>query len=313
MIQDIAPHRLDNHFRPGQNPEKEDTVFHFSGEKVLCRVEEDGIHFPHFGELTKENGHPSGKSPRSVLSLSAASPGREAIPYLFDLDGTHYFLSLREAVPIPDGFGYTAIRSLRRRRAPQRHLIFAAVTARHLNDWYRSARFCGRCGQRMVHSETERAMVCPACGRVFYPRINPAVIIGVTNGDQLLLTKYAGRDVPYYALVAGFTEIGESFEETVRREVREETGLEITNIRYYKSQPWGFAADILAGYYCDVVGDPTIHMDPGELKEALWVPRTQITGQPDDFSLTNEMLLAFAADQTTSRPDNLLKDTCSAR
>ena len=126
-----------------------------------------------------------------------------------------------------------------------------------------------------------------------YPRINPAVIVGVTDGDRLLLTKYRGRAYKKYALVAGFTEIGESFEQTVAREVMEETGLKVKNIRYYKSQPWGFADNILAGYFCEVDGDPTIRMDQEELSVAEWFQRDAIPVEPEDLSLTNEMIIHF--------------------
>ena len=136
-------------------------------------------------------------------------------------------------------------------------------------------------------------MVCPSCGRIIYPRIQPAVIVGVTNGDSLLCTKYNRPGASFYALVAGFTEIGETAEETVMREVMEEAGLRVKNIRYYKSQPWGIADDLLMGFYCDVDGDDTIRMDRTELKEALWVPRKEIVGQTTDFSLTNEMMVRF--------------------
>ena len=136
-------------------------------------------------------------------------------------------------------------------------------------------------------------MKCKDCGRVIYPRINPAVIVGVTNGDEILMTKYRGRDIPYFALVAGFTEIGETLEQTVAREVMEEAGLRVKNIRYYKSQPWAIVDDLLAGFYCDVDGATEIHMDATELKEAVWVRREDVVGQPNDFSLTNEMMLVF--------------------
>ena len=126
-----------------------------------------------------------------------------------------------------------------------------------------------------------------------YPRINPAVIVGVTDGDRLLLTKYRGRAYKKYALVAGFTEIGESFEQTVAREVMEETGLKVKDIRYYKSQPWGFADNILAGYFCEVDGDPTIQMDQEELSVAEWFQRDEIPVEPEDLSLTNEMIIHF--------------------
>ena len=135
-------------------------------------------------------------------------------------------------------------------------------------------------------------MKCPGCGNMIFPRINPAVIVGVMNGDKLLLTKYR-QGYGHNALVAGFTEIGETLEETVAREVMEETGVKVKNIRYYKSQPWGMAQDILVGYYCDVDGDSTIRMDEGELKYAEWVQREEIELQPNNLSLTNEMMRMF--------------------
>ncbi|EEP28764.1 hydrolase, NUDIX family [Shuttleworthella satelles DSM 14600] len=145
----------------------------------------------------------------------------------------------------------------------------------------------------MEMGSREREMICPNCGNPVYPKIMPAVIVAVTNGDRILMTKYRNRGIGYYALVAGFVEIGETFEDTVRREVMEETGLTVKNIRYYKSQPWGIADDLLAGFYCDLDGDDAIRMDEEELSEAAWFERGQIEGQPDHLSLTNEMMLTF--------------------
>ena len=153
-------------------------------------------------------------------------------------------------------------------------------------------RDCGRCGGELTNDTKERARFCPACGNKIYPRINPAVIVRVRNGDRLLLTRYrAGYG--HNALIAGFTEIGETLEETVQREVMEEAGLKVKNITYYKSQPWGIAADVLMGFYCDVDGDDTIHRDDSELKYAAWVERKDIVLQPDSLSLTNEMMAVF--------------------
>ena len=117
------------------------------------------------------------------------------------------------------------------------------------------------------------------------------------NGDRLLVTQYS-TGYQHFALVAGFTEIGETLEETVAREVMEETGLRVKNIRYYKSQPWGIADDLLAGFFCDVAGDDRIMMDPGELKLAEWRTREEIVLQPDHYSLTNEMMLIFKEGRT---------------
>ena len=98
--------------------------------------------------------------------------------------------------------------------------MLAAITGFHLDGWYDKNHFCGRCANRLVEDDVERMLRCPVCGNMVYPRINPAVIVGVTNGDKLLLTKYNGREYKKYALVAGFNEIGESLEETVRREAK---------------------------------------------------------------------------------------------
>ena len=116
--------------------------------------------------------------------------------------------------------------------------------------------------------------------------------MGVINGEKILLTKYR-KGYKHFALIAGFTEFGESLEECVRREVFEETGLTVKNIRYYKSQPWGIVQDLLVGFYCDVDGDPEIKMDSSELKLAGWYSRDEIILQPDEMSLTGEMMRKF--------------------
>ena len=108
---------------------------------------------------------------------------------------------------------------------------------------------------------------CPSCKNTVFPKIALAVIVGVTNGDKILMTKYADREYKRYALVAGFTEIGETAEETVCREVMEEVGLHVKNIHYYKSQPWGVDGNVLMGFYCDLDGDDTIHLDTTRLRK----------------------------------------------
>lgn len=271
MIQDILPYRLNNQFDPQAVPDEKDTLLCIEGTKILVATDEKTgeIRFPAVGELT------GGSTP----------------VYLFSVSGERFFL-LRGTEKIPDGFAYAEIMALRRMGARPKYRIFAALTGKHLADWYRDTQFCGRCGQKMRHSERERAMVCPDCRNTVYPRIMPAVIVGVKNANKLLLTKYR-VGYGHNALIAGFTEIGETAEETVAREVMEEAGIRVKNIRYYKSQPWGIANDLLVGFYCDVDGDTEIHMDSQELKYAQWVEREEIELQPDDFSLTNEMMGRF--------------------
>lgn len=135
-------------------------------------------------------------------------------------------------------------------------------------------------------------MRCLSCGQTEYPKICPAVIVAVTKGDQLLLTKYAGRSFRRYALIAGFTEIGETVEETVQREVMEEVGLKVKNIRYYKSQPWSFSGTLLMGFFADLDGDDHIHLDENELSVAEWHSREEVP-EDDGISLTREMMQVF--------------------
>ena len=264
MIQDIAPHILYNQFDPAARAGEDDWVLCFRDQALLL-------------------------SSRGLPRVSELGEGEYT--YLFTVDEERYFL--RDVLQsLPEGFSYRQVRELRREQALPKHQIFAVLTGKHLADWYRDTRFCGRCGERMAHSRTERAQKCPACGYTAYPRIMPAVIVGVKNGDRLLITRYR-TGFAHNALIAGFTEIGETAEQTVAREVMEEAGVRVKNIRYYKSQPWGIANDLLLGFFCELEGDETVRMDENELKYAQWVPREEIELQPDDFSLTNEMMTRF--------------------
>ena len=270
MIQDIAPHVFNNHFE-NKKPKEDSFVLVVRNGQILCRYDDDSkdLFFPCYGEFSD-----IGKA-----------------VYLFSIDEDDYFM-LENVSEIPEGYAFYAINSFLRERVRSNYKSLAAFTAMHLEKWYRDNRYCGRCGHKTEYDNKERALKCPECGNVIYPRINPAVIVGVRNGDKLLLTRYA-RGYGHNALVAGFTEIGETVEETVKREVMEETGLKVTNITYYKSQPWGIAQDILMGFYCDVDGDDSIRMDPAELKYAEWVKREDVVLQPSDYSLTNEMMKMF--------------------
>lgn len=180
------------------------------------------------------------------------------------------------------------------RLARPRPLAFAGALGCQLARWYAARRFCGRCATPLERDAQERMLRCPACGLTEYPKLSPAVIVGVKDGDRLLLTKYANRSYRNYALIAGFAELGESVEQTVQREVAEEVGLKVRNITYYKSQPWPFSDTLLFGFFADLNGDPAIRMDDGELATAFWMPRDKIRVTNHNLSLTNEMMYQFA-------------------
>jgi NAD+ diphosphatase len=276
MIQDIFPHKMHNEFHTDVVPKENDIVFCFEKARLWMKRESDD----------------------GFLKVSDLPDGQQRLTYLFSIDAQAFFLWMppepvqEHAVALCEDGCFVDIRELREKNCLSGKMAFAVYTAKHLADWYRDNRFCGRCGQRMEHSKTERAMSCHCCGYTSYPRIMPAVIVGVVNGDELLITKYR-TGFRHNALIAGFTEIGETLEETVQREVMEEAGIRVKNIRYYKSQPWGIANDILVGFYCEADGGATIHMDENELSYAEWTRREDIVLQPDDYSLTNEMMSKF--------------------
>ena len=236
---------------------------------------------------------------------------RQTFVYLLSVDDTRYFLARKsgellkgqyigemadsdihkEYDTVIDGFDFVGVNSFR--KAEPKAQAFAAITAFHIYGWYRDNHFCGRCGKPTIHDDRERMLKCPSCGNMIYPKICPAVIVAVTDHDRILLTKYAGRTYRNYALIAGFNEAGETLEQTVKREVMEETGLKVKNIRYYKSQPWGFSGSLLFGLFAEAEGDLTIYRQEDELAEAMWVPAEEIVLDIEEISLTREMMQVF--------------------
>lgn len=283
MIQDIAPHHYDNAYRPVP-PQPEDYILYFNGNEALLKMKDGVIDFPRFRDL--ETAAPSPSDPIS------SSPLYTDAVYLFQIDEQRFYLIHDlNTEDLPD-FSMAGTQTFR--NAEPQYLAFAGITAHQLYQWYGIRRYCGRCGSPMRHDTRERMMYCETCHNAEYPKLSPAVIIGLTHKNRLLLSKYAGRSYAKYALLAGFVEIGETIEETVKREVMEEVGLPVKNIRYYKSQPWSFSSSVLMGFYCDLDGDDeTITLDENELALAQWFQRDEIPVKPSRDSLTNEMIMTF--------------------
>ena len=308
MIQDIFPLQLENQYR-SKEPGEGSRLMIFYHNEILVKRE---------GELDF--------LPYEALQAWCEKYGRSLpkMVYLFSVDERDYFLTElpEELLPCCTGEGaaasvsaeatgsvttnatgdwknewdYEFVRMFAVRPRKPKEQVFAAATAWHLYVWYRDNCFCGRCGSRLEHSDKLRMLTCPDCDNRVFPKIAPAVIVGVTNGEYILMTKYANREYKRYALIAGFTEIGETAEETVAREVMEEVGLSVKNIRYYKSQPWGFDSNLLLGYFCeldDPEGLSSIKMDEEELAEAEWVHYSDVPDDPEGLSLTREMMTVF--------------------
>lgn len=276
MIQDIFPMHLSNEYHK-KVPQADSFLMIFKDNRILAKNDGQVCYLTY-----KE------------LSEICRWMGKE-IPvcvYLFSIGEDDYFLTdPGEEIEVP-GFVYYKMFETRTMQPKER--VLAAATAWHLYVWYRDNVYCGRCGHKLVHSEKLRMLSCPDCNNMVFPKIAPAVIVGVTNGRKILMTKYANREYKRYALIAGFTEIGETAEETVAREVKEEVGLSVKNIRYYKSQPWGFDSNLLLGYFCELddEGD-AMRLDEEELACAEWVDFEDVPDDPEGLSLTREMMLCF--------------------
>lgn len=279
MLQDLSFGKLENEFRD-TSPKNEDVVLCFQeGSVLLKRNPDDSLELPTYAAVCQWNS-------------GWTCWNGECCRYIFRMQEVNYFLWMGQAGDCPEpAFHYESTRKLR--QMISKEVCFAVMTAWHLYVWYRNNQFCGRCGTPTIHDGKERMLRCPACGNMIFPKISPAVIIAVTHGDRLLLSKYAGRSYTRYALLAGYTEIGETLEQTVQREAMEEVGLRVKNIRYYKSQPWGVDGNVLMGFFCDLDGEDTIHLDRTELAMAQWFPRDALPAQDDGISLTREMIRVF--------------------
>lgn len=275
MLQDIEPYQFNNEFRE-KEPRKDDYLLIFKGEEVLLETSSDALRIPTIGNLCQ------------VKDLI----------YLFSISECAVYCSL-SSVNETTKMQYKSVQSLRDLMTSW--MVFTISTAQHLVKWYDSNRFCGKCGKQMTHSKKERALCCESCDITKYPNISPAVIVGIIDKDKLLMTRYADRPYKKLSLVAGFMEIGETLETTIQREVMEEVGLRVKNIRYFKSQPWAFSQSILVGFFADLDGSPEINLDSQELSEAVWLKREEIPVPESMLSLTSEMVEAFRNNTHTEK------------
>ena len=174
-----------------------------------------------------------------------------------------------------------------------------AGRAVQLVEWARTHRFCGRCGEPTVAQEHERAMRCPSCGLLAFPRLAPAMITLVTRGEgadeEALLARGVQFRAPMYSCLAGFVEPGESLEQAVVREVREEVGVEVGDVRYWGSQPWPFPHSLMIGFTARWTAGE-IEIDPSEILDAQWYRRDALPPIPPGISIARKLIDAWLAE-----------------
>lgn len=274
MIHEIAPHVFNNEFKIA-DPKPTDFIIRYDGAKTLLKKVDGGYAIPRVGEL---------------LALEKKSLADFEGHYLFSIDDTAFFLddsitakSADTASSIPAGYEYMGNRTFRTMNPVER---LGGATATHIAHWESLNKFCGRCGNVTIRGDKERSIICPKCGNIVYPRISPVVIVAVRNGDKLLMAHNIDNPNPRLFLISGFVEVGESLEQAVHREVMEEAGLRVKNVRYFSSQPWPFSDSLIAGFTAELDGDDTIRMQASELSEALWVNREDIPEYETDVSIS---------------------------
>lgn len=216
---------------------------------------------------------------------------------LGNIQETIYFCG-EVAKDIPRGDDIVAVSLRKAFEVLQPYEYGLAVRAVSIINWDRNHQFCGRCGNQTQHMPGHYERSCPICGLSFYPRISPSIIVLIHKNDQLLMARSPHFTPGAYGLIAGFVEIGESLEETIHREVKEEVNIEIKNLRYIASQPWPFPDSLMMGFTAEYAAGE-IKIDGHEIEAAGWYRYDQLPGRPSTkLSLASRLIDQFIAEQS---------------
>ena len=243
------------------------------------------IHFQQGQILLKDNEFPTWEQispflPRDFEPFELAHAGEQTI-----FSSHPYAAFTFEA---NDRFHYEKIDIFRSMPPLTASLLTSSL---HLWRWYENNRYCGRCSSHLTPDSHDRALRCPQCGHLLFPTISPAVIVAITCGNRILLA----RNIRYqhYALIAGYVEVGETLEHALRREVLEEVGLQIHNIRYLGDQPWGSSGSQMFAFHAEADDNAPIILQENELADARWFEREDVPLIPHKVSIAYDMMQRF--------------------
>ncbi len=215
------------------------------------------------------------------------------IQFLGMLHGEPAYAAEIAAPNTPEGMIWQGLRSLFGRF--DEVLVGVASRASQIIEWDRTHQYCGRCGSPTVLRSDERARTCPSCRLSVYPRINPAIMVLITNGRQVLLARRPSAPNNRFSAFAGFVEAGESLEQTVARETHEEVGVAVKNIRYFGSQSWPFPNSLMIAFTAEYAGGE-IRPDGVEIEEARWFDPAELPNVPDRISISRWLIDSVCAD-----------------
>ena len=276
MIQDIFPHTFNNHYFPNQHLEDNDFVLHYKNKALLLKSVAGHFEIPRKKDFPELNA-------------------KTNTTFLFKLDEISCFMIWDEVEVMNPAFSFQEIATYRSMRPPE--VAWICVVGFQLFEWYTLNKYCGKCGNKFHHKSDERALLCPTCGNVLYPKISPAVIVAIICKDKILLAANSSIPGRRFSLIAGFVDAGETIESTVIREVREEVGLEVKNIRYYASQPWSLSSSLMLGFVAEADDRVPLKVDTNELLEAAWYKRGELPNHSLSLSIAGEMIEKFERDE----------------
>lgn len=198
--------------------------------------------------------------------------------YVVELDETiddQYLVSLRSQMPQLSDVEYQL-----------------ASRSMQLITWYKQHQFCGQCGRKTSSHRGELALTCDPCSLVFYPRISPCIMVLISRGDQCLLAHHTRQSGDLYSTLAGFVEAGETLEHAVHREVLEEVGIKIKNLRYFSSQSWPYPHQLMVGYFAEYESGE-IQTDDIEIEDAQWFSEENLPTIPPEVTLSGQLIREF--------------------
>lgn len=272
MIHEISPHRFSNQYISQPQTGSEDYILHYKDNSILLMGNGDEPEIPRRKDFT-------------------GIAGEENSIFLFTLDDIPCFLAIDGPEAAGDCLVYRDISFFR--TAGRQEIAWISLAGFHLAKWYSRNRYCGKCGSGTIHKPGERALICTVCSFTVFPQISPAVIVAVTCKDKILLARGSNFTGTRYSLIAGYVDIGETLEEALAREVKEEVGLDVKNIRYYKSQPWPLTGSIMIGFTAEGDDLQPLDIDTAEILTAGWFTRGNLPDHSLNLSIAGEMIERF--------------------
>jgi NAD+ diphosphatase len=268
-------------------PEAPETAlwFLFHDQRLLVKHEEDHFLIPESPDLEELNLDPVRKQFLGWLGEHSCYTGE-----------------LPDGNQISSAFAFIGLRALLARL--EADVIQAAGLANQLVHWNRNHQYCGKCGNLTENKTDERARNCPQCGLINYPRLSPAIIVAVLKDNQILLAHSQRFPAEFYSVLAGFVEPGETLEACVKREVLEEVGITVKNIRYFGSQPWPFPDSLMVAFTAEYAGGE-IRIDNSEITDAGWFSWNELPAIPPKISIARQLIDWFSETQR----DHPLRDT----